>query len=194
MIKNKKYVFLVSISVICALCVILIWSLNKTKKHVVGLTQNSCVFCNPAFLEVQAFYEDEHAVGLVTYTPTFQYHSLIIPKKHVMRFEDLTQEETLHITNLIQKTQQAIVHIQGPTDYYLLQKNGKNAGQNVMHVHVHYVPVPQKPIWPPFIYIKSCTRSLFPVLTKNEMRALAQKIRHAFEEVEDSNHLNINNH
>lgn len=67
-------------------------------------------------------------------------HCLIIPKRHVERFENLTEEEITHIGIGIQKVNHAVQKVFQISSYLLLQKNGVEAGQTVPHVHVHYIP------------------------------------------------------
>lgn len=64
----------------------------------------------------------------------------MIPKRHVERFEDLTEAESIEMTLFIQKLHKAVSKVQGSDDYLLLQKNGKSIGQSVPHVHIHYIP------------------------------------------------------
>lgn len=43
--------------------------------------------------------------------------------------------------SLVRKTHLAVKKTMNSTNYFLLQKNGKSAGQTVPHVHIHYIPV-----------------------------------------------------
>lgn len=100
----------------------------------------SCPFCDPTVLEKQAFYEDDYVIGLYDLKPVFEGHSLAIPKRHVERFEDLTETEMVHLFQLIKKIDLAAKKAFQTNDYMILQKNGVGAGQTVNHVHFHYIP------------------------------------------------------
>lgn len=63
-----------------------------------------CPFCDRAVIERQAFYEDDLVLALYDHKPIFPGHSLIIPKRHVERFEQLTEEEITQIGRAIKKT------------------------------------------------------------------------------------------
>jgi diadenosine tetraphosphate (Ap4A) HIT family hydrolase len=91
-------------------------------------------------LDTQVFYSGEKTAALINYQPAIPGHTMIIPKRHVERIEDLTPEEMAEIGQTIQKVDRAIKKIYGNTGSLILQKNGKEAGQSVPHVHFHYYP------------------------------------------------------
>jgi histidine triad (HIT) family protein len=100
----------------------------------------SCPFCNDEILKKQRIFENELTSSLYTHKPTTEGHMLIIPKRHVERYEDLTDEEILSIHHTVQKTHAAAQKLLGTKSYLLLQKNGKEVGQTVPHIHIHYIP------------------------------------------------------
>jgi diadenosine tetraphosphate (Ap4A) HIT family hydrolase len=100
----------------------------------------SCAFCTPEILEDQKIYEDDLCLILASYKPVVDDHLLIIPKRHVERLEDLSPDEMSHIFTLIQKTHKVCREVLGAEDYLILQKNGASAGQQVPHVHIHFLP------------------------------------------------------
>ncbi|MBI3508426.1 MAG: HIT domain-containing protein [Chlamydiia bacterium] len=100
-----------------------------------------CPFCRPsAVLDRSVFYEGPHSLGLITYKPAAEGHVLVIPKRHVMRFEELEDVELIDMKQTIQRIDQASQKLYDSTSYLLFQKNGKAAGQSVPHVHFHYIP------------------------------------------------------
>lgn len=99
-----------------------------------------CAFCDVTVLERQKFYEDDLVLALYTHKPILEGHCLVIPKRHVERFELLTDEEITQIGRVIKKVDQAATKVFGTSTYFLLQKNGIEVGQSVPHVHVHYIP------------------------------------------------------
>jgi len=103
----------------------------------------SCPFCNDEILAYQSFYQDELVLGLYTHKPATEGHCLIIPRRHVERFENLTEDEITQIAMLVKKTQNAISKAFNKDKYLLLQKNGKEVGQSVPHVHFHIIPAEQ---------------------------------------------------
>lgn len=99
-----------------------------------------CAFCDPAVLKRQTFYEDDLVLALYSHRPIFPGHSLIIPRRHVERFENLTDEEITQIGRVIKQVHQAAMQVFKTSPYLLLQKNGPEVGQSVPHVHFHYIP------------------------------------------------------
>ena len=103
-------------------------------------TQSSCVFCQESVLEVQTIYATDRAAVIQTHKPVVDGHVLIIPKRHVERFEELTLEEIGEMQEAIKRVDRAEKNLYGNPAYLLLQKNGTDAGQSVPHVHFHYLP------------------------------------------------------
>lgn len=101
---------------------------------------SACPFCDPKVLENQVFFETEHTLALIPYKPIMEGHALIIPKRHVAQFEELTEEEIKEIGITIKRVHQISLKLFHTPSYILHQKNGKEAGQSVFHLHFHYLP------------------------------------------------------
>lgn len=101
-----------------------------------------CPFCNPIVIERQCVAETDTFRVLYCLTPASDGNILLIPKRHMTRFEELDAKEAADLFKLIQKTQDVFQKHYGLSDYLLVQKNGKNAGQSVAHIHVHAIPCP----------------------------------------------------
>ena len=101
-----------------------------------GYSDESCAFCKPEVLKAQAFYEDDLCYILYTHKPIVQDHCLIIPKRHVELFHELSDAESARMGDLVKKLHNSL----GERPYLLLQKNGSEVGQTVPHVHIHYLP------------------------------------------------------
>ncbi len=99
-----------------------------------------CAFCQEPVLQKQVFYRREGALGLLTHKPAVSGHVLIIPERHVERFEELSADELASIGEAIKEVDLIVRRAFGNTDYLLLQKNGRGVGQSVPHVHFHYLP------------------------------------------------------
>ena len=99
-----------------------------------------CAFCDQEVLDRQKFYEDDLVLALYTHKPVFPGHCLIIPKRHVERFEQLSDEEVTQMGRIIRKVDQAVMELFKTSSYLLLEKNGREVGQSVPHVHFHYIP------------------------------------------------------
>jgi len=104
------------------------------------LSKEYCNFCDPKVIGAQKFYEDDTIIALYTHKPVVPGHCLIIPKRHVERFEQINDQESVYLSRAIKKIDQAASKVFGVSSYLLLQKNGTEVGQTVPHVHFHYMP------------------------------------------------------
>ncbi|MGD2169482.1 MAG: HIT family protein [Chlamydiota bacterium] len=127
----KKVLFLL---VICSAGVIFFY-LQFAKVS----SDTPCAFCDKEILSRQKFYEDDVVIALYTHKPIVPSHFLIIPKRHVERLEMLSQEEILHIHQVIQKVNGASNKVFHTSAYLIHQKNGSEMGQSVPHVHFHLI-------------------------------------------------------
>ena len=102
----------------------------------------SCIFCRIVRGEVPSHkvYEDESTLAFLDIYPSAPGHTLIIPKAHVARVEDLSPEDaealfrTLH--GLVGPIQEAM---ESPASSVGIN-NGPDSGQEVSHVHIHVIP------------------------------------------------------
>lgn len=129
----KKIIVFLFVLLACALSVI--WWVTGREMDPKG-----CAFCHHEVLKAQVFYEGDQSLGMLTYKPAVLGHVLIIPKRHVERYEELTREEMGDLGETIRKVDLAVRQVFGEKGYVLIQKNGKDAGQSVPHVHFHYLP------------------------------------------------------
>ena len=100
---------------------------------------NPCIFCKISKEELQ--FENNLAFSSKDSFPVSKYHSLIIPKRHVENYFDLTKEEVLACNELILKTKQNILeHDPSIKGFNIGTNAGKVAGQSIMHCHIHLIP------------------------------------------------------
>ena len=67
-------------------------------------------------------------------------HVLVVPRRHVADFFDMTWEEKTSILALLDRAKTQISHEHSPDGYNIGVNIGKAAGQSRMHVHVHLIP------------------------------------------------------
>jgi len=72
--------------------------------------------------------------------PGTQGHVLIMPKRHVADIYDLNAGETAALMPLTQKIAEKMRDVLGMKGLNLLQSNGKAAGQEIFHFHLHLIP------------------------------------------------------
>jgi len=122
---------------LASLTILSSWSLvNSYSKEFIGY----CAFCDQEVLDRQKFYEDDLVIALFSHRPIYPGHSLVIPKRHVERLEELTDAEATRIHQVIRKVNSATRSVFETSAYLVLQKNGVEVGQTVPHVHFHLIP------------------------------------------------------
>lgn len=67
-------------------------------------------------------------------------HVLVIPRRHVASYFDMTAEEKAEIQSLLDRAQSRIAQDHSPDGYNIGVNIGRAAGQSRMHVHVHLIP------------------------------------------------------
>lgn len=67
-------------------------------------------------------------------------HVLVVPKRHVASFFDMTAEEQLAVLELLNKAHDSRQAECSPDGYNIGVNIGKAGGQSRMHVHVHLIP------------------------------------------------------
>lgn len=72
--------------------------------------------------------------------PLCRGHVLIVPKRHVASFFDMTEAERGAVLELLCDEQRAVEKQHHPDGYNIGVNVGSAAGQNRMHVHVHLIP------------------------------------------------------
>ncbi len=99
-----------------------------------------CIFCKIAAGDIptEFEYEDEDVVAFHDINPQAPIHILIIPRKHIPRVGDITDDDAGLLHN-INKAALAIAKKRGVDQegYRLVINSGDNGGQTVFHLHCH---------------------------------------------------------
>ena len=100
---------------------------------------NPCLFCN--IKESGCAHENNLAFVSYDSYPVSKHHCLIIPKRHINDFFDLTTEELLSCNDLIKKVKNEILTKDNSVKGFNLGTNiGKISGQTISHCHFHLIP------------------------------------------------------
>jgi histidine triad (HIT) family protein len=131
-----------------------------------------CPFCNHDIVAKQFVHATDHTVTLYCLTPATKGNLLIIPKRHIERFEQLTAQEMETVQKEINLFSTVFTNFYGISEFVILQKNGKNAGQSVAHLHFHMIPAPK-----PFDEIVHTAFHLREKISDEEMRLRTQELQ-----------------
>lgn len=96
----------------------------------------NCIFCEMK----EYILENNLSYAIFDKFPVGLGHMLFIPKRHVSNFFELTEEERNSIFKLIEEGKKLIEKKYLPDGYNIGINIGEDAGQSVMHVHVHLIP------------------------------------------------------
>ncbi len=100
---------------------------------------NPCLFCN--IEKSGCAYENELAYASYDSYPVTEHHCLIIPKRHIKDYFDLSNEELLACNDLVQIVKKEIIKKDPLVKGFNLGTNiGKVSGQSILHCHLHLIP------------------------------------------------------
>ena len=100
---------------------------------------NPCLFCNINSKDL--IFDNEFAFASFDSYPVSKYHSLIVPKRHILDYFELTNDELLACNDLIKKIKKKIQNEDKTVDGFNIGTNsGVAAGQSIMHCHIHLIP------------------------------------------------------
>ena len=98
-----------------------------------------CIFCNIK----ESGLTDENTLAYASYDsyPVSNFHCLIIPKRHVKDYFELSNDEVIACNDLIKKIKEEILLRDPLVKGFNVGTNaGKSAGQSVLHCHIHLIP------------------------------------------------------
>lgn len=104
---------------------------------------NDCIFCkiiNGDF-NTEFVYENEHLVVFKDINPKAPIHLLVVPKLHVESLNELDDKNLLGELLLGVK---AVTQQIGLKSYRTQINTGKEAGQEVFHLHIHVLGTKSK--------------------------------------------------
>jgi diadenosine tetraphosphate (Ap4A) HIT family hydrolase len=99
-------------------------------------TINECIFCDPE----NFIYQTKHFNIIQDKFPVNKGHLLIIPKRHIETFFELSEDETLDLRDAITDMKECIDVKYEPDGYNIGINNGFYSGQSIFHLHIHLIP------------------------------------------------------
>ncbi len=96
-----------------------------------------CPFCTT---ERERIAENDLAFAIYDGFPVNPGHALIIPKRHVANFFELTSEERMACFDLVSEVQLTLASAYRPDGYNVGVNVNEAGGQTIFHVHIHLIP------------------------------------------------------
>jgi histidine triad (HIT) family protein len=99
-----------------------------------------CIFCKITNGEIptKVITETKDSLAFLDAFPLTKGHTLVIPKKHHEKIQNMSPEENSDLFSTIHKIISKVDELTGAT--LVAIHNGREAGQEIPHVHVHLVP------------------------------------------------------
>ena len=104
--------------------------------------EDNCIFCKIAQKKIDAkiIDENENAIAFLDSFPLTSGHTLVIPKRHYEKLQDVEFDQVIPLFSLVHKLSAYVERGSGAQSTLIAIHNGKDAGQEIPHLHVHIVP------------------------------------------------------
>jgi histidine triad (HIT) family protein len=131
----------------------------------------ACVFCKIVQKQAAAsiVYENEAVMVFLDIRPLNLGHTLVIPKAHYVDIFDIPNKQLSKVHMVAKQVSPAIKKATSADGISIIQQNGKAAGQDIFHLHVHVVPRFEGQRLPRFSDLKEVERT--------KLDAMAEKIK-----------------
>ncbi len=133
----------------------------------------NCIFCKIIQGEIPAkiIKETEKSLAFLDAFPLTKGHTLVIPKKHYEKIQDMSTEDNSDLFEIVHKVSAKVDKITNAT--LIAIHNGKQSGQEIPHVHVHLIPrSPEDSAGPVHSMFKET-----PKLSNEEINELYEKLK-----------------
>ncbi len=127
-----------------------------------------CIFCKIVRKQAPSsiVYEDDTIMAFLDIRPLNMGHTLVIPKAHYVDIFDIPEKELSQVHKAAKLVAFAIKKSTVADGISIIQQNGKAAGQDIFHIHVHVVPRFDGQKLPPFSELKEVERTKLDALAK----------------------------
>ncbi len=101
-----------------------------------------CIFCQIVAGEIPSHtvYEDDDVFAFLDVNPLAPGHTLVIPKGHHERLQDLPDDEAEDLYETLHELIPAVENAVDAPASNVGFNNGEESGQEVPHVHGHIIP------------------------------------------------------
>ncbi len=104
---------------------------------------DDCIFCKIVKGDIPFYkiYEDDAVLAFLDINPLSKGHSIVIPKEHYENILDIPEDLYLKMGKVAKKVSQVLNDKYHPEGILINQNNGKRAGQEIFHIHIHIKPI-----------------------------------------------------
>ena len=98
-----------------------------------------CLFCNKSKQKI--IYSSKLLFVVRDSYPVTKLHTLVIPHRHVSNFFDLNDDELSDLNKILKQQRKELLNLDKEITGFNVGVNaGKDAGQSIMHCHIHVIP------------------------------------------------------
>ena len=103
---------------------------------------DTCIFCKIVRKQAPSsiIYEDKAVTAFLDIRPLNLGHALVVPKAHYIDIFDIPEKVLCNVHETSKLISPAIKKATKADGISIIQQNGKSAGQDIFHLHVHVVP------------------------------------------------------
>ena len=102
--------------------------------------QEECIFCKKINYKVLEETKYFFIIRDTAY-PVTEHHTLIISNRHVSNFFELNDEENKELSLILKNQKEELQNLDKTITGFNVGVNiGKDAGQSIMHCHIHLIP------------------------------------------------------
>lgn len=105
----------------------------------IAQNQTKCVFCD--LRDKYIITELNNVVLTMNLYPYRDGHLMIVPRRHILKFSELNEEESVSIIKLVEKATDLLKTTLGIENIWLIYREGPNASKSVAHLHIQVLPV-----------------------------------------------------
>jgi histidine triad (HIT) family protein len=102
----------------------------------------NCIFCKIVGKQAPAsiVYEDDLVLAFMDIRPVSEGHTLVVPKQHYVDLFDIPKDVIAAVYTVAKPLAAAAKQATKADGISIIQQNGKAAGQDIFHLHVHIIP------------------------------------------------------
>jgi histidine triad (HIT) family protein len=104
---------------------------------------SDCIFCKIVKGDIPAYkvYEDDKVYAFLDINPLSKGHTLVLSKEHYVNVLDVPGDLYGYMNEVVKELAQKIQDEYEPEGILINQNNGRKAGQEIDHIHVHVKPI-----------------------------------------------------
>jgi diadenosine tetraphosphate (Ap4A) HIT family hydrolase len=102
--------------------------------------KDQCIFCNKTNCKVIQTTKHFFIIRDTAY-PVTKHHTLVITNRHVSDYFELKKEEVIELNEILNNQKKELQKLDDQITGFNVGVNiGKDAGQSIMHCHIHLIP------------------------------------------------------